>query len=69
LYADKIAHANAAIRKGGGLTLIVARRPQGDTYPKLDVPTSPDKNALPINVSGKTAYSALRLVKKTTAYQ
>tara|TARA_R110000764_G_scaffold209983_3_gene295839 strand:- start:39848 stop:40228 length:381 start_codon:yes stop_codon:yes gene_type:complete len=40
----------------------VARRPQQDAYPKLDIPTSPDKNALPINVSGENSLFSIAVI-------
>ena len=46
----------------------MARRPQQDAYPKLDIPTSPDKNALPINVSGENSlFSILYLLLGTVS--
>jgi len=40
----------------------VARRPQQDAYPKLDIPTSPDKNALPINVFGENSLFSIAVI-------
>jgi len=40
----------------------VARRPKGDTYPKLDIPTSPNKNSVPINVSGENSLFSIAVI-------